>query len=46
MEVKKKKSETTLQQTETNESYPKFMEMQSKYNAQQQKLNNWQHVAH
>ena len=28
MEVKKKKSETTLQQTETNESHPKFIEMQ------------------
>ena len=28
MEIKKKKSKTTLQQTETNESHPKFIEMQ------------------
>ena len=28
MEVKKKKSETTLRHTETNESHPKFMEIQ------------------
>ena len=46
VEIKKKKSEATLQQTEMDKSHPKFIEMQKLIQCLTTEIKHLKHVTH